>query len=207
MQDVRGRGWSEAIRRGTSRPHRGRHRRLALAAAAVGVALTLGACGSPAGSSASTTTRAPSSSSPGSTSPGSTEPTSGAGATAAVHAAYQVLFDLANPALAPKLAVVQDGSTLAGTMAKELGSALAKQATGATVSAVTTEPASSCSDSGLPSPCASVRYSILGKGGKALLSNSKGYAVYVGGRWLVAKETICGLLALAAGGGGEPAGC
>lgn len=175
---------------------------MALAAAGLVAALALAACGSSGGGAGGTTTTKP-----GSSSPSSTEPASGAGATAAVHAAYQVLFDLANPALAPKLAVVQDGSTLAGTMARELSSSLAKQATGATVSGVSIETASSCSDSGLPSPCASVRYSILGKNGKALLSNSKGYAVYVAGRWLVAKETICGLLALASGGGTEPAGC
>ena len=138
---------------------------------------------------------------------GSTDAASGAGATSAVRHAYGVLFDLADPALAPKVAVVQDGEALRSTLARELHSSLAKLAGGATVSAVTVESAGACSAGGLPAPCASVRYSILSTAHKPLLSDSKGWAVYIGGRWLVAKETICGLIALASGGGGTPAGC
>jgi hypothetical protein len=159
---------------------------------AVAVAVVAAACGGGSG---------------GGTATGSTEPATGAGATAAVRHAYSVLFDLADPAVPPKVAVVQDGQALRATLAKEIHSSLAKMAGGATVSAVRVESAGGCAAGALSSPCASVRYSILSTAGKPLLSDSKGWAVYVDGRWLVAKETICGLIALASGGGSPPAGC
>jgi hypothetical protein len=136
----------------------------------------------------------------------STEATSGAAATTAVRQAYAILFDLASPALAPKVAVVQDGSALQASLAHELRSSLAKLAAGASVTDVTIEPASACAAETLPSPCASLQYAILSPSGKPLLSASKGWAVYVAGKWLVAKLTICGLLSIA-DGGSAPAGC
>ena len=62
----------------------------------------------------------------------------------------------------------------------------------------------------MPSPCAKVTYSILGQGGSALLGGETGYAVYVNGKWLVAKPTVCSLLGLfyeATGKTGSPQGC
>lgn len=161
-------------------------------AAALFLTVALAACGSSG------------SSNPGPTS--STQATSGAGAVAAVTAVYGTLFDLANPAVDPKVAAVQDGGSLRAALTTELSSPLAKEATGATVTSVQVDSASTCGDQGLPSTCAGVSYDILGTTGKPLFPTaSKGYAVYVGGKWLVAKETICGLLSLA--GGGPPAGC
>lgn len=113
---------------------------------------------------------------------------------AAIKQSFGVLFDLANPALAPKIAVIQDGSALKVTMRAALASPLAKEAVGATISKVQIESSSACSDGGVPSPCAKVTYDILGPGGTALLANSQGYAVYSRSHWLVAKETICSLL-------------
>jgi hypothetical protein len=137
---------------------------------------------------------------------GTTQPTSGAGATTAIRQAYATLFDLANPAIDPKVAAVQNGAALRTAIATELSTSLAKLAGGATVSQVSVATATKCGTEGLPSPCASVEYQILSTKGKPLLpSSSVGWAVYVSGRWLVAQETICGLLSLASAK--PPAGC
>jgi hypothetical protein len=167
-------------------------RHLRSGAAALSLVTALAACGSSGPSAPGTT--------------GTTEPASGQGAVAAVTAAYSTLFDLANPAVDPKVAVVQDGGSLRSTLSAELHSSLAKLAKGATVTAVQVQSASDCAGQGLPSVCATVDYNILSAAGKPLFpAASKGYAVYSGGKWLVAKETICGLLSLA--GSGAPAGC
>jgi len=117
-----------------------------------------------------------------------------AASTAAIKHSFSVLFDLADPALAPKIAVIQDGSALEATMRGALKSALAKEAAGASISAVEIESGSGCSNGGVPSPCAKVTYDILGPSGTALLANTQGYAVYSRSHWLVAKVTICSLL-------------
>ena len=126
--------------------------------------------------------------------------------TAEIKSAYAVLFDLADPAVEPKLAVVQDGSALRAAFTAELKTALAKSAAGATVSKVKIEQGASCKNQFLPSPCANVTYSIFGPTHAVLLPDSGGLAVYQGGHWLVAKVTICTLLELA-GGGAVPPGC
>jgi hypothetical protein len=159
-------------------------------AASLLLAALVAACGSTPSTSGPTT---------------STQATSGAGATAAVGHSYATLFDLADPAVAPKLAVVQDGSSLRAAFDKDLALPLAKEATGATVSTVTVESGTTCSGEGLPAPCASVEYDILSASHKPLFpAASKGWAVYDAGHWLVAKVTICGLLSLA---GPTPTGC
>lgn len=128
-----------------------------------------------------------------------------AASTAAIEHAYAVLFDLANPTVKPKLAVIQDGSTLEAAMTSTLKSTLAKEAAGATVSKVTIERGTACKDHDVPSPCAAVTYDIFSPQHSALLPASGGLAVYQHARWLVAKVTICGLLGLA--DGKEPPGC
>ena len=154
--------------------------------AAAAIALGLAACSSTA---TPTTTTLP----------------SPAASAAAIEHAYAVLFDLASPVVAPKLAVVQNGSTLEAAMTSTLKSPLAKRAAGATVSKVTIERGTACTDHGVPSPCAQVIYDVFGPQHSQLLQNSGGLAVYQHGRWLVAKVTICGLLGLA--DGKEPPGC
>jgi hypothetical protein len=155
--------------------------------------LVLAACGGSSGS-------------PPPSSTGTTQPTSGAGATTAVRQAYATLFDLSNPSIDPKVAAVQNGAGLRSAIATELSTSLAKLAGGASVSQVTVATATKCGTEGLPSPCASVEYQILSTKGKPLLpSSSLGWAVYVSGRWVVAQETICGLLSLASAK--APAGC
>jgi len=117
-----------------------------------------------------------------------------------------VLFDLANPAIDPKLAVVQDGSALRAAFTAALKSPLAKTAGGASVSKITIEHGTACKNEFLPSPCAKVIYSILSPKGGVLLPNSGGLALYQSSRWLVAKVTICALLELEAAGV-VPPGC
>jgi len=126
--------------------------------------------------------------------------------TAEIKHAYAILFDLANPAIPPKLAVVQDGSTLEAAFTAAIHSALAKEAAGASVSSVKIEQGAGCSNAALPSPCAKVVYDILGPNKKPVLTGSSGAAVYQTSKWLVAKSTICGLLALE-NGGTPPSGC
>jgi hypothetical protein len=127
-------------------------------------------------------------------------------ATAAIKQAYGVLFDLSNPTLEPKLAVVENGQALKAAMTSALKSVLAKQAAGASVSKVALKQGSACSAQGLPSPCAKVTYNILGPKNAVLLPNSTGYAIYVQDHWLVAKSTICDLLYLE-NAGVVPVGC
>lgn len=123
-----------------------------------------------------------------------------------VEHAYGVLFDLANPALSPKLKEIQDGSSLRAALRAALASPLAKQAKGARVESVREQAGKACRSAVLPSPCATVGYELLGSSGAILLPGSKGYAVYEHSRWLVAKATICGLLSLE-NSGRPPAGC
>jgi len=126
--------------------------------------------------------------------------------TAAIKHAYEVLFDLANPALSPKIAVIQGGTTLESAIKTALKSALAKSAAGATLSKVTIEHGTACKNELLPSPCATVSYDILSPAKTAVLSNAAGVAVYQHGRWLVGKTTICTLLELE-NSGAAPPGC
>jgi len=126
--------------------------------------------------------------------------------TAAIKQAYKILFDLSDPAVSPKLQVVQDGAALRSAMTKTLKTGLAKEAGGATTTNVAIEQGSACRNELVSTPCAKVTYDVLSPTGKALLSHSIGLAVYSHGKWLVAKETICTLLELANGGSALP-GC
>lgn len=75
----------------------------------------------------------------------------------------------------------------------------------ADVASVVPQTTSSCQTTGVPSPCAAVTYSLFVDNSPEL-PNAQGYAVEVGGQWLVAKSTFCALDALG-NGGTEPAGC
>ncbi len=129
-----------------------------------------------------------------------------AASTAAIKHAYEVLFNLADPAVAPKLAVVQDGSTLESAMKAALRSPLAKSAAGATLSKITIERGAACKNELLPSPCAAVTYDILSPTKAVVLPNAGGLALYQHGHWLVGKTTICALLELE-NSGTVPPGC
>jgi hypothetical protein len=120
--------------------------------------------------------------------------------------AYSVLFDLSDPAVTPKLAVVQDGPSLKAAFTAAIHSALAAEAGGARVLSVKIEQGAACTNDVLPSPCAAVVYDILSPSKSVLLSGSTGSAVYENSHWLVAKVTICALLTLD-NGGKTPAGC
>src|SRR5579863_5298381 len=124
--------------------------------------------------------------------------------------AYNTLFNLANPNVPSKIAVIQDGTQVKPALTEALASSLASSSAGSKIDSVSALSATACKAVPLPSPCAKVVYDILGTTGTAILPNSQGYAVFVGGHWLVAKATICGLLGLfyqAAGKTGTPPGC
>jgi hypothetical protein len=156
-------------------------------------ALALAACSSPAAKTTTSTRAAV-----------NVPPPPAAESNADIKNAYKVLFDLANPAIAPKLAVVQDGQALKAAFTSALQSPFAKLAGGATVTSVTLESGHSCASRALPSPCADVEYTIVSPKNAVLLSGQKGLALWSGGHWLVGKATICGLLALEST---SPPGC
>lgn len=163
--------------------------RLAIIAAVL-LALAASACSSSGGSGPGSSTTIP----------------SAAKSRTEIKSAFHILFDLANPAVDPKIAVVQNGASIKAAMTSEIKSALAKRAGGATVSSIAMEHGSACRAESLSSPCALVTYSIVSPSGAPLLANSKGFAVYRAPKWLVSKATICTLLTLA-NGNKAPAGC
>ena len=161
---------------------------VALAAVVGAVSLLLGACGS-----------------------GAAPPMKPAKAQAEIEHAYSTLFNFANHSVSAKTAVIQNGSTLRAALKQALSSSLAKRAAGAEVIAVRLLSAEQCQQAALVSPCARVTYNLLGPTHEPLFTPpSSGYAIYVKGRWLVAKATICGLLELfysTSGHNGVPLGC
>ncbi len=165
-----------------------RRTRVTLVATVGAVSLLLGACGASAAASTKT-----------------------AKAEAEIQHAYSTLFNFANHSVSAKTAVIQDGSTLRAALKQALSSSLAKKAAGAEVIAVRVRSTLQCQEAALVSPCAKVTYNLLGPTHAPLFSTpSSGYAVYVKGRWLVAKPTICGLLELfysTSGHKGVPSGC
>jgi len=123
---------------------------------------------------------------------------------------YDTLFNLANPNVTAKVAVVQDGSKVKAALDQALTSSLASSSAGTKIDSTSLLTSSKCKTASLPYPCAKVVYDINGPTGSAVLPNSQGYAVFIGGHWLVAKATICGLLGLfyqASGKSGSPPGC
>lgn len=164
------------------------------------------ACSSTAAPTTTTTTVATTTSTSSGTSSSSTTVPAKGSADADIAQAYKTLFDLASPAITPKLAVVQDGSALRAAFTAAIKSPLAKEAGGARVLSVTIEPNATCSARSLPPPCADVIYDVVSPGKQTLLANQKGAAISSGGHWLVAKQTICTLLAFT-NGGAPPSGC
>jgi hypothetical protein len=124
--------------------------------------------------------------------------------------AYETLFNFSSSNLSAMTGVIQGGSALKKSMSDAIKSPLASAAKGAKVLSVTLESSSLCSSKGVPTPCASVKYDILGSGNSVTLGPETGYATYASGSWLVAKVTICSLLGdfyAASGNAGTPSGC
>jgi len=126
--------------------------------------------------------------------------------------AFSTVFDLGNPAITPKLAVIQDGQSVKGTFQVALSSSLASSSAGTSLNSATVLSSTQCKKltTPLPSPCAKVNYNINGPSGSPVLPNTTGYAVFINGKWLVSKSTICDLLGLfyqAEGKTGTPPGC
>jgi hypothetical protein len=111
----------------------------------------------------------------------SAQPTSGAGAQAAITNVYEHFFSAPVPVAKTML---EDGDQLstAFVIAKQLKGKMVESAMVKTVTL--TGPTT-----------ADVLYS-LSADGSVLLPNSNGHAVYVDGKWLVSKDTFCGLIQL-----------
>ena len=166
--------------------------RLLVGGALSAVALAAAACSS---STSATTT---------------TAPPNPATAQADITSAYQAEFNFSDKNLADKEAAVEDGTALAPGLQLAMSSSLAGNTSGARVNSVTLLSSSACKAVKATVPCASVKYDILAGSGVAVLPNQTGYASYIGGKWLVARQTICGLLDLFYGTEklkGPPPGC
>jgi len=186
----------------TGRRRLGRRRgpRVAAVAAMAGLCLGAAACSSSGGSSSATTAKTTT----------TTVAINPATAQADISTSYDTLFNLANPALAGKIAVIQNGSSISTALQQALSSSEASASQGSKIDSVTVLTAAQCAKQSLPPQCAHVVYDILGTGGTAILPMNNGYAVFVNGQWLVAKATICQLLGLfytAEGKTGSPPGC
>lgn len=180
------------MRRTTAIPRVGSHARAratGVMAILAAVAITAGACG---GSSSSATT------------------IDAAAAPGQIASAYGQVFNFQDKTIGPKIAVIQNGSAIESSFTAALNSSLSSAATGSKIDSTKILTASQCTAQKLPSPCAKITYDLLGAGGSALLGGQTGYAVYLNGKWLVAKVTICTLLGLfynAEGKSGSPPGC
>jgi hypothetical protein len=184
--------------RTTGNGHQARRRAPRLVAVAALAAIALGATACSSGTTAATTT---------------TVTVNAATAPADIAQVYDTLFHFSSGTVASKEAVIQNGTSIKSSLNEALASSLAASAAGTKVNSTNLLTATQCghlSPKALPYPCAHVNYDILGTSGAAILPGNNGYAVFVGGHWLVAKTTICTLLGLfytASGKSGTPPGC
>jgi hypothetical protein len=110
---------------------------------------------------------------------------------AAISSAYEVFF-AGTSTTAQSQAVLQHGARFTRTLAEQAKSAYAKKSSAEVDSARLIAP-----------DVAAVTFTIS-SAGSALLNKAPGYAVRTGGKWQVAAQTFCGLLALQ---GGAPDAC
>jgi hypothetical protein len=178
------------------RSHLYARRTLLACALCAGVAACSSSPGSPA-------TAAPPASASSASSAPATTPASSPGASAGDTAAQQTIaanwtafFDPKESA-AKRLSVLQDGQQLAAAL-KTLSNSSTSSQTSAKVLKVTV----------LSPTQAKVTYDLL-LSGKPVLTNQSGTAVLQNGTWKVGTATLCGLLALNAGGktSSLPAAC
>ncbi len=186
---------------GTRHQERRRTPRVLAAAVMAGLILGAAACSSSPSNNATATTAK------STTTTIAIDPTT---AQADIATTYNTLFNLSNPDLAGKVAVIQNGSSISTALQQALSSSEASASQGSKIDSINILTAAQCAKQSLPAQCAHVVYDILGTGGTAILPNNNGYAVYDNGHWLVAKVTICTLLGLfysAEGKTGTPPGC
>ena len=146
----------------------------------------------------------------GSSTPTTTAPPNPATAQASIAKTYNALFNFTNKSVQAKEALIQGGSALTEGITDAQTSSLSSGIGGAQVTSATLMTGASCTTEKVSSPCAAVDYSITSTENTVLYAGQKGYAVYVAGKWLMAKVTICNLLDLfwgAEGKKGSPPGC
>lgn len=131
-----------------------------------------------------------------STEPAPTEPTSGSAAQKQIMDNWTAFFDPKTP-VGKRIALLENGQTFAPVIKSQAGSALASQASASVSKVAVTTPNQ-----------ATVGYSIL-LGGKPVLANQSGTAVYQDGTWKVGASSFCDLLTVESGGSATsvPAAC
>lgn len=144
---------------------------------ALALAAALAACSSGTPSASSP----PSSSSPTSSSPASS------GAKAEITKAWETLFSGTSSA-ATKASLVQNGQSFASIISSVDGSSLAKSASAQVTAVSQTSPTQ-----------ARVTYNVL-EGGKVVVKNLVGQALYQNGMWKASSASFCVVLALESGG-------
>jgi hypothetical protein len=106
--------------------------------------------------------------------------------------AYETFFAAKTP-LSTRVSLLQDGAQLKSAIqsleTNPIAKGLSAKVTQVTFPTHTT---------------ATVKYEILGASGSPLLPNASGQALFVGGKWLVAKASFCQLVSLS---GTTPAAC
>ena len=174
--------WTGKLAADTGNIYMNIHKAVSSIVLACALGAGVAACGS------SSTSSAPAASSPAAS--------SSANAESQIKANWIAFFSPQTP-VAKRISLLQDGQQFASIIQSQASSGLASQVS-AEVSKVT-----------LVSPTqATVTYSIL-EGGKPVLSNQTGVAVYQDGTWKVGVASFCGLLALENGGktSSLPAAC
>lgn len=154
------------------------------------VCAALAACGSSSPSSPGTTAPAASATSSAPASTPASSPAAAATGTATqktIAANWTAFFDPKEPA-SKRAGLLQDGAQLASALAGMASSGTASQTSAKVIGVTVLSPTQ-----------AKVTYDLL-LGGKPVLTNQSGTAVLQGGTWKVGVASVCGLLALQAGG-------
>jgi hypothetical protein len=120
-------------------------------------------------------------------------------ATQQVTSAFVTLFNANDKNEKARAALIEDPAVYKSKFIKLFSSTVAKaNPTVAKVTAVTFPGSSACKAAVKVPVCAAVTYDLeTATTGSALLTDQSGYAVYVGGHWLVSDASFCALAKLA----------
>ena len=186
-------------------PRSGLLRGIAIVAATATLGLLAAACGSSTPSTTATTAKSTTTTAATSTTAAGTTMTTTPLTTAdqaAITTTFSTIFNLGDQSaagVAAKIALLQDGPALQAPLVQLATSPTAKVATGATVTSMGLLTPAECQSEALTSPCAEVKYGIVGgttASPVSLLPGQTGFVLQQGGTWLLAKLSICGLIGI-----------
>ena len=126
-----------------------------------------------------------------------------------VSTAYRTVFNLSDKNVNGKVRRIQNGPSVRVALEDLLSNPLSNSLIGAQIFGVSLTSSSTCHNKSVPTPCATVSYNFVSAVSGAV-TPSIGYATFQDSRWLVAKVTVCDLLASFYGGVGRyhrPPGC